>query len=258
MTFEKGAEVARGKTKILFESTDGSHRLVVLQTDTISAGDGARRDTIAGKGRLAAMTTARVFRYLNASGVRTHYLAGGEDEEENEMLVRRCAMIPLEVVVRGIVAGSYAKRHPQLERGSALSPRVVEFFFKDDEHHDPMISVEEIASRQIASQGEIETMTQTARHVFDLLERAWRARDVALVDLKIEFGRQTDPASAAEVIVADVVDNDSWRIWPHGDESAMLDKQIYRNLERRDRESLQRVKRAYERVAAAVGDFGPR
>lgn len=254
MTMEKGAEVARGKTKILYESAANPHRLVVQQTDTISAGDGARRDTIAGKGRLAALTTSRVFRYLCNNGVPTHYLGGGEDEDANLMLVRRCWMIPLEVVVRAVVAGSYAKRHPELARGE-LMPRVVEFFFKDDEQHDPLISIDEIVSRAIATSDEIEQMSGFALSAFTLLEQAWRRQEVLLVDLKVEFGRLTEPERKGQVTLADVIDNDSWRIWPRGSEEAMLDKQIYRNLEERDVTSLERVKRAYEEVARAVADF---
>ncbi len=247
----KGPEVARGKTKILYEFADAPQQLVVQQLDAISAGDGARRDTIAGKGRLAALTTSRVFRLLNRQGLPTHFVAGGEDDDANEMLVTRCSMIPLEVVTRGVAAGSYARRHPELERGSVLSPRVIEFFFKDDAHHDPMISVEEIVARAIATPAEVERMTELAQATFAVLERAWSERDVLLVDLKTEFGR----AAGGALLVADVIDNDSWRIWPGGSEAAMLDKQIYRNLELRDAESLAHVKRAYEEVAAAVAGF---
>lgn len=254
MTMDKGAEVARGKTKILYSVPGDDGHLVVHQMDTISAGDGARRDTIAGKGRLAALTTSRVFRLLNRNGLPTHYVRGGEDDDGNEMLVVRCRMIPLEVVVRGAVAGSYAKRHPELERGSPLTPRVVEFFLKDDANHDPMISVQDIIAQGIATAGEVETMSELACRTFALLEDAWRARDVLLVDLKVEFGRASD----GTLLLADVIDNDSWRIWPRSSEAAMLDKQIYRNLEQRDQEGLARVKRAYEEVAAAVAAFaGP-
>lgn len=252
MNVRRGAEIARGKTKVLYESLDDAQRLVVRQGDAITAGDGARRDVIAGKGRLAALTTSRVFRLLNKRGLPTHYLGGGEDEDGNEMLVRRCEMIPLEVVVRGIVAGSYAKRNPSLKRGSPLSPRVIEFFLKDDEHHDPMITRDEILARGIATEEEIETMQRLARETFAVLEEAWRQRDVLLVDLKVEFGRAGERGA---LLLADVIDNDSWRIWPQGREEAMLDKQIYRNLEQRDEEALARVKRAYEEVAAAVADF---
>ena len=122
----KGTEVARGKTKILYENPGQPQQLVVTQTDNISAGDGARRHVIAGKGRLAAQTTARVFRLLNLCGLPTHYLSGGEDDDANEMVVRRCTMIPLEVVTRGVAAGSFIKRNPSLQRGTLLVPRVIE------------------------------------------------------------------------------------------------------------------------------------
>lgn len=252
---KKGNEIARGKTKILYESLADPNELIVQQMDSITAGDGARRDVIAGKGRLAALTTARVFRYLNAHAVPTHYLGGGEDVEANEMRVLRCTMIPLEVVVRGIVAGSFAKRNPDLQRGGALDPRVVEFFLKDDEHHDPMISVEEILANAIATRDEIARMVEVAKATFELLARAWKRRDVLLVDLKVEFGRLTGGKRDGEIVLADVIDNDSWRIWPHGREEEMLDKQIYRNLDARDAENLARVKRAYEEVAEAVAGF---
>lgn len=251
---KKGAEVARGKTKILYEYPGQPEQLVVSQMDAITAGDGERRDVIAGKGRLAALTAARIFRMLNECGLPTHYLAGGEDEDGNEMLVRRCSMIPLEVVVRGVVAGSFAKRNPALPRGSVLSPRVVEFFLKDDEHHDPMISPDQIEARGIASPEEITTMADLARAVFGRLAQAWQRRDVMLVDLKVEFGRVTG-GKGRSIVIADVIDNDSWRIWPNGREDAMLDKQIYRNLDRRDGEALARVKRAYEEVAEMVAGF---
>ena len=124
----KGLEVARGKTKILYEKPGQPDVLIVQATDNITAGDGARRDEIVGKGRIAAKTTARVFRLLNLTGLPTHYLSGGEDDDDNEMLVRRCTMIPLEVVVRGVAAGSLVKRKPGIARGSVLVPRMVEFF----------------------------------------------------------------------------------------------------------------------------------
>jgi phosphoribosylaminoimidazole-succinocarboxamide synthase len=251
----KGIEIARGKTKILYENPGQPHQLVVAQTDQISAGDGARRHEIAGKARLAAQTTARVFRLLNLCGLPTHYLNGGEDDDNNEMVVRRCNMIPLEVVTRGVAAGSFARRNPNLPRGTLLVPRVIEFFFKDDAAHDPLISPDEIVARNIAAPQEVGVMTELARLTFDILSHAWRKRDVLLVDLKIEFGRLAGGENQGGLVIADVIDNDSWRIWPQGREELMLDKQMYRNLESVDEEALERVKRAYERVADLVGTF---
>ena len=251
----KGIEIARGKTKVLYENPGQPHQLVVAQTDQISAGDGARRHEIAGKGRLAAQTTARVFRLLNLCGLPTHYLNGGEDDDNNETVVRRANMIPLEVVTRGIAAGSFAKRNPGIARGTLLVPRVIEFFFKDDANHDPLISPDQIVSRGIASPQEVGVMSELARLTFDILAHAWRKRDVLLVDLKIEFGRLAGGENQGQLVIADVIDNDSWRIWPQGREELMLDKQLYRNLDSVDEAALENVKRAYERVADLVGTF---
>jgi phosphoribosylaminoimidazole-succinocarboxamide synthase len=251
----KGLEIAHGKTKVLYENPGQPHQLVVAQTDRISAGDGARRHEITGKGRLAGQTTARVFRLLNLCGLPTHYLNGGEDDDDNEMVVRRCNMIPLEVVTRGVAAGSFIKRNPSLPRGTLLAPRLIEFFFKDDAAHDPLITPDEIVARSIASPQEVGVMTELARLTFEILSHAWRKRDVLLVDLKIEFGRLAGGENQGQLVIADVIDNDSWRIWPQGREELMLDKQMYRNLEAVDDEALERVKRAYERVADLVGTF---
>jgi phosphoribosylaminoimidazole-succinocarboxamide synthase len=251
----KGNEVAHGKTKVLYENPGHADQLVVVQTDSISAGDGARRNEIAGKGRLAAQTTARVFRLLNLCGLPTHYLSGGEDDDNNEMLVRRANMLPLEVVVRGVAAGSFVRRNPGVARGMLLVPRVIEFFLKDDANHDPQMSPDEIVSRGIATPAEVGAMSELARLTFDILSHAWRKRDVLLVDLKVEFGRLTAGNEKGQLVIADVIDNDSWRIWPQGREDRMLDKQLYRNLQTVDDAALATVKAAYEEVAELVGTF---
>ncbi len=251
----KGAEIAHGKTKVLYENPGHADQLVVAQTDQISAGDGARRNEIAGKGRLAAQTTARVFRLLNLCGLPTHYLSGGEDDDNNEMLVRRCNMLPLEVVVRGVAAGSFVRRNPGITRGMLLAPRVIEFFVKDDANHDPQIMPDEIITRGLATPAEVGAMSELARLTFDILSHAWRRRDVLLVDLKVEFGRIVAGNDKGQLVIADVIDNDSWRIWPQGREDRMLDKQLYRNLETVDDAALATVKAAYEEVADLVGTF---
>jgi len=251
----KGLEVARGKTKVLFEKPGQPDVLVVQALDSITAGDGARRDEIVGKGRIAAKTTARVFRLLNLTGLPTHYLSGGEDDDDNEMLVRRCTMIPLEVVVRGVAAGSLVRRKPGIAKGSILVPRMVEFFLKDDANHDPLIEAEEIVHRGIASPQELGVMSEVARITFEILAHAWRRRETLLVDLKIEFGRLIGGEARGSLVIADVIDNDSWRIWPQGREDLMLDKQLYRNLGEVTPADLDRVRDNYETVAELVGTF---
>jgi phosphoribosylaminoimidazole-succinocarboxamide synthase len=105
---------------------------------------------------------------------------------------------------------------------------------------------DEIVREQIAGAEEVETLAATGRKVFEVLERAWQAEDIQLVDLKIEFGRAPD----GRLLVADVIDNDSWRIWPGGDKNRMLDKQIYRNMQAVDQTGLEAIKSKYEQVAA--------
>ena len=134
-------------------------------------------------------------------------------------------------------------------------PRLIEFFVKDDANHDPMIAPEQIVAQSIATPHEVAAMSEMARLTFDILAHAWRKRDVLLVDLKIEFGRLTGGENKGQLVIADVIDNDSWRIWPQGREDLMLDKQMYRNLPEVDDAALARVKDAYERVADLVGTF---
>jgi len=251
----KGPEVARGKTKILYQHPEQPGAVIVSSQDSITAGDGAKRNTIAGKGRLAALTTARIFRLLNATGLPTHYLSGGEDEDQNEMIVRRCEMIPIEVVVRGVAAGSYLRRNPGVKEGTVFAPRLVEYFFKDDARHDPQYSAEQIIEEKLATPAELAQMTDIARLVFEILAHAWKQQNVLLIDLKVEFGRAKTDDGRSEILLADVIDNDSWRIWPGGDKSRMLDKQIYRNMAAPKDSELDDVKEKYAEVADRVALF---
>src|SRR4030088_2941537 len=123
------------------------------------------------------------------------------------MLVRRAQMIPLEVVVRGVAAGSLVKRRPSIQRGSLLVPRLIEFFLKDDANHDPQIDTDSIVAHGLASPQELATMQELARITYEILAHAWRRRDALLVDLKIEFGRIASGEGKGQLILADVVVN---------------------------------------------------
>lgn len=246
-----GERLAEGKTKIIYAHPRDPSSAIMVQKDAISAGDGARRNMIDGKGVLSGHTAANVFRLLERSGIATHFVEAPSDAE---MIVRRCQMIPLEVVMRRIATGSYLKRHPETAEGTRFDPVLVEFFVKDDARHDPQMQPDEIVAAGIATADELAQMTVTARRVFDVLEHAWGDHDVTLVDMKIEFGR----SAGGELLVADMVDNDSWRLWPDGEKQRMLDKQIYRNMREVTAEGLDAVKRKYEEVAALTDTFGQR
>jgi phosphoribosylaminoimidazole carboxylase / phosphoribosylaminoimidazole-succinocarboxamide synthase len=182
-------------------------------------------------------------------------VSGGEDDDNNEMLVRRAQMIPLEVVTRGVAAGSFVKRRPGIARGAILVPRIIEFFFKDDANHDPLLEPDAVIAQNIATPQELGVMSEIARIVYEILAHAWRRHDTLLVDLKIEFGRIASGENKGQLVVADVIDNDAWRVWPQGREELMLDKQRYRNLPVVTPEDLDIIRANYETVAETVGTF---
>lgn len=243
-----GAKLAEGKTKIIYAHLDDPALVIMVQKDAISAGDGARRNDLPGKGALSGRTAANVFSMLAAAGVPTHFVAAPSPAE---MVVRRCRMIPIEVVLRRRATGSYLKRHPRVAEGARFDPVLVEFFLKDDARHDPQITEPEMVAQGIATHDEIGEMIEQGRRVFGLLEQAWAAQDVALIDLKIEFGRD----GGGRLLVADMIDNDSWRLWPGGDQSRMLDKQIYRNLREVTDEALEALRQKYAQVADLTERF---
>lgn len=242
-----GPKLAEGKTKVVYAHPDDPALVLLVHKDGITAGDGARRSEIPGKGALAGRTTANVFALLNRAGVPTHFVSA---PEPTVTVARRCEMIPLEVVTRRLATGSYLRRHPEVAEGRRFEPPLVEFFLKDDAAHDPLISEVQIDLSGYASAAEVHTMHGVALRVFDAIERAWAAQGVTLVDLKIEFGR-----AGGGLLVADVIDNDSWRIWPGGEQGRMLDKQVYRNAAIVDEVVLADVRARYEQVAALTERF---
>jgi len=237
-----GPLLAEGKTKQIY-AYPGNDQLVYIESkDQITAGDGARRNEISGKSRWSTITTANVFRLLNEAGITTHFI---EQVSDTVLLVRRCEMLPIEHVQRRIATGSYLKRCPETSEGTRFDPVLVETFLKDDARHDPQIWPQDIIQLGFATAQEIEWMASEGRHVFETLERAWARVDVTLVDLKIEFGRDSEN----HLMVADVIDNDSWRLWPGGDKTRMLDKQVYRNLQDVTPQALQGIADRYALVA---------
>jgi len=134
--------------------------------------------------------------------------------------------------VRRLATGSYLKRFPDVKEGTRFESPLVEFTYKDDVLGDPLITDDEIIAKNLVIGGlsvdkqVLETLKKLAEKSFLIVEKAWKALDVVLVDFKVEFGVSVD----GKVILADVIDNDSWRIWPKGDKQLMKDKQVYRNL----------------------------
>lgn len=272
-------KLAEGKTKIIWAVGDG--KVHIESKDDITAGDGAKRDTLEGKAVYSTETTSNCFKLLHAHGIRTHFLG---QVDERTFRARALQMIPLEVVARRIATGSYLKRRPDVAEGTIFPDVIVEFFEKDDANHDPLLIIDlaskrllrfranrplsegfigeqpisESALSELTGQTVLELIKITTE-VFLVLEEAWIQQDVALVDLKIEFG--IDPLTGW-LIVGDVIDNDSWRIWPYGDKEQMKDKQVYRNLAKSDdparkARELGQIKRNYDWVAKVTELFNP-
>ncbi len=253
-------KLAEGKTKIIYDADNNN--VMIFSKDFITAGDGSKRDFIKGKGAVATRTAANVFQFLNKRGIPTHFLKRVNDLR---LLCLRCDMIPLEVTIRGSAAGHFLKRHPDMKEGVDFTEPVVEFAFKDDARHDPFVIItaegswtlhdaehpvtsdtliEEI--EPLLSSKEVHLVHEIAKKVFRVLKSVWEMLDVKLIDLKIEFGRTKD----GRIVVGDVIDNDSWRLWPGGEKSHQMDKQIYR-----EGGNLDEVLRNYKMVAEMTALF---
>ena len=213
-----------------------------------------------GKAKLSTKTNAALFEFLRAAGVRTHFVSKVSEKSPNpetSFVSKNCAMIPIEWVTRRVATGSYLKRNPHVKEGYRFSPPKLETFFKDDANHDPYWSLETLIEAKLTCGGlvitkaHVEEMATISVLVFELLERVWQTLDHALIDMKIEFGVITESSGLKSIVVGDVIDNDSWRLWPAGDKRLMLDKQVYRNMDAAsiDAAALEKVRANFELVA---------
>ena len=270
-----GALVAEGKTKKIHLVKGSSDRVTVVAKDDITAGDGAKHDIIPDKGRLATATTCNVFRLLKACGLPVAFV---EQDSAISFVSPKCDMLPYEVVVRREAHGSYLKRNPHLSKGQLFPQALVEFYLKTKDKNwkgkpliadDPFMQFAEDA-KQIRlfnpakplqgqepflvlagsevfgrdDEGQIfPEMRRIARQAFLVLEKAWQLEGGTLVDLKVEFGFD----AKGGLLLADVIDNDSWRVLEGG---SYIDKQVYR-----DGGALDDVVAKYRHVAEITSHF---
>ena len=199
----KGNLLYEGKAKTVYE-TDNPAELLVYFKDDATAGNGAKHDIIEGKGILNNKISEFFFKLLKDRGVKTHFL---EHVGDREMLVRRLDMIKLEVVVRNIIAGSLAKRLGKAE-GTPLTVPVIEYYYKSDELGDPMLNRYHIMALDLAKIEELNQMEHIAFTVNTILRDLLKAKNVDLIDFKLEFGR-----CDGEVILADEISPDNCRFW---------------------------------------------
>ncbi|MFH1257687.1 MAG: phosphoribosylaminoimidazolesuccinocarboxamide synthase [Candidatus Micrarchaeota archaeon] len=215
-----GAKIAEGKTKIIYQDADNAENAVLFFKDDITAGDGAKHDVLKGKGKYDWETTKNCFELIKNNGFESHYVSSPED---NYMIVRKMKMIPLECVVRRIATGSLLRRLP-FKEGTVFNPLLFELFLKDDALHDPFINDEHAIALKVANQIEIDEIRNSTKKIFEILEKAFAQQNIALVDLKLEYGRD----AKGKLLVGDDITNNAWRIWPEGKKERMLDKQLYR------------------------------
>lgn len=227
---KKLRKLYEGKAKVMYETEDPD-LLIQYFKDEATAFDGKKRGVILEKGIYNNRISSALFQYLEQHGVSTHFV---EQLSDREMLVKRLHIIPIEVVMRNIVAGSLAKRLG-LEEGLPLESPILEFYYKSDALGDPMINEYHIRVLGLASLEEVEQLKELAFKVNGLLLPLLAERDILLVDFKLEFGRHK-----GQLLLGDEITPDGCRFW---------DKQTRERMDKdRFRRDLGKVEEAYREV----------
>ena len=231
---KKKEALYEGKAKIIY-ATDKADELLVYYKDDATAGNGAKKGTIADKGIMNNKMTAFFFELLEKQGIKTHYVSM---PSEREMLVKKLDMIPLEVVMRNVAAGSLAERLG-LEEGTVLSKPIVELYYKSDKLGDPMLNHYHIQAVGLATPEEVAKVEELGLKVNSILKDFLKEKKVDLIDFKLEFGRYN-----GEVVLGDEISPDNCRFWD-SDTHEKLDKDRFRrdlgNVEGAYKEMLRRL-----------------
>ncbi|BFH74521.1 phosphoribosylaminoimidazolesuccinocarboxamide synthase [Sulfurisphaera javensis] len=231
------SKLSEGKTKEVYDY-DSSHVLLRFK-DSITAGDGAKKDELPTKGILNAQTSALLFRLLESKGIETHYVGMFD---ERTMIAKKLKMIPVEVVLRNIATGSIVKRLP-IKEGEVFEPPIIEFFLKDDERHDPMLNYYHMEHLKLMNRKEAQQIEEIMMKVNDILYPFFKSKRLILYDFKLEFGRLSD-----KLIVGDEITLDSMRIREEGT-GRILDKDLYRKGA-----DLETVRKAYEEFFKRISE----
>lgn len=245
MDYQPDGKLAEGKTKVIWRVRNEPGLVIVESKDDITAGDGAKHDELEGKAALSTETTCNVFELLRTHGVPVAFQSR---LNETSFLATQCEMLKYEVVVRRQAYGSYLKRNPNITKGERFPELVLEFFLKTSNKQwqgraipvdDPLIVMRDGNSYLYRPDAPVDTQTpflyldgypqrheemgRIALTTFAHLETAWVKLERNLVDFKVEFGLD----SSNRLLLADVIDNDSWRLLD--EKHAHLDKQVYRD-----------------------------
>ncbi len=232
---EKKDLLYEGKAKKVF-TTDDPDIVIVSYKDDATAQDGLKKGTIVGKGAINNRMSNHIFKLLEKDGIPTDYV---EELTDNETAVKRVEIVPLETIVRNISAGSFAKKMG-MEEGIVLKRPTLEFSYKSDALHDPFINDYYALALDIANEEEIETISDYAFRINDILKEYFDSLGIILVDFKIEFGRYM-----GGIILADEISPDTCRLW---------DKETREKLDKdRFRRDLGNVEDAYNEVFRRLG-----
>ena len=233
---EKRGMLYEGKAKKVYK-TDVEGQYIIMFKDDATAFNGVKKGTIVDKGIINNKMTSLLFTLLEESGIPTHF---EKMLNEREQLVKAVTIIPLEVIIRNIAAGSLAKRLG-LEEGTKMDKTVLEFCYKKDELGDPMINESHIDALNLAKPEEIETIKVLSLKINKILMDFFLERGMKLVDFKLEFGRYN-----GKVILADEISPDTARLWDV-ETDRKLDKDRFRrdlgNVEETYREVLARLEK---------------
>ena len=200
----KGEQLYEGKAKKVF-ATDDPELLLVSYKDDATAFNGLKKGTIAGKGVINNKMSNALMQYLEKKGIPTHYV---EEINDRDTIVKKVQIVPLEVIIRNIAAGSFSK-HYGVEEGTLLKAPTIEFSYKNDELGDPLINEYHALALGLATQEEIDTIKKYAFQVNEELKAFWKSCGVTLVDFKLEFGRLSD----GTIVLADEISPDTCRLW---------------------------------------------
>lgn len=215
---EKTVQLYEGKAKKVY-ATEDPELVIVSYKDDATALDGLKNGTVAGKGIVNNKMSNFLCRLLESRGVKTHYI---EELSDRETLVKKVSIVPLEVIIRNISAGSFAKRYG-VEEGIVFKSPTIEFSYKNDDLHDPLINSYHAQALGLATEEEINTIKETAFKINSILKEYFLTLNVKLVDFKLEFGRTSD----GTVILADEISPDTCRFWD-ADTNEKLDKDRFR------------------------------
>ncbi len=215
---EKLEMLYEGKAKKVY-ATDDKDIVLVDYKDDATAGNGAKKGTIRGKGVVNNRVTNRMMQMLSEKGIPTHYV---KELSDRETLVKKVDIVPLEVIVRNVAAGSLAKRLG-LEEGTVLNKTVLEYCYKDDDLGDPMINEYHIATLDLATPTELELIADYSLRINDYMSEFLKDAGIELIDFKLEYGRLAD----GTIVLADEISPDTCRFWD-SKTKAHLDKDLFR------------------------------